>query len=153
AVSKSRGQARPAFLSPIPELKRTETFAQEHSVNAKTQLEIDFTPGLTEQFPEFADCLKASVYGCGKAFKVVAADLDMRASELSRKLANNSADNVHFPAQLLPALIEATGDVPPSYWRVAEFREDSDARQNRGASELCQLVDVLHVKLKQAGLK
>lgn len=122
-------------------------------MNAKTQLEIDFTPGLTERFPEFADCLKASVYGCGKAFKVVAAELDMSASELSRKLANNPADNVNFPAKLLPDLVEATGDLTPIYWLIEKFLEDAEARQRRAMSELCQLVDVLHVKLKQAGLK
>lgn len=53
-------------------------------MNGKTQLEIDFTPGLTEQFPHFLDCVKASVYGCGKPFKVVAAEVEMSPSELSR---------------------------------------------------------------------
>jgi hypothetical protein len=122
-------------------------------MNQRTQLEIDFTPGLTEQFPEFADCLKASVYGCGKAFKVVAAELDMSASELSRKLANNPADNVNFPAKLLPDLVEATGDLTPIYWLIEKFVEDAEARQKRAMGELVQLVDVLHTKLKQAGLR
>lgn len=122
-------------------------------MNGKTQLEIDFTPGLTEQFPRFLDCVKASVYGCGKPFKVVAAEVEMSPSELSRKLAENPNDNVNFPLKLLPDLITATGDVTPIHWLIEKFLEDADARQRRAMSELCQLVDVLHVKLKQAGLK
>jgi hypothetical protein len=82
------------------------------------QVEINFEAGLTEQFPAFRDVVKAAVYGCGRPFKAVAADLDMTSSELSRKLGDNPNDPVHFPLHLLPELIRATGDKRPVYWLV-----------------------------------
>lgn len=99
------------------------------------QLQIDFEGGLTEQFPEFRDVVRASVYSCGRAFKAVAADLDMSVSELSRKLANNPNDPVHFPLDRLPELLAATGDLRPVYWLAEKFLEDPDARRDRVLSE------------------
>jgi hypothetical protein len=120
---------------------------------SKTQLEIDFTPGLTEQFPDFLDCIKASVYGCGRPFKSIAADVEMSPSELSRKLANNANDPVHFPAKELPALIAATKDLMPVYWLVEKFCENSDAKQRRAIEALAQLSRDLPRMLKSAGIK
>lgn len=122
-------------------------------MSAKLQMEIDFESGLTERFPEFLDCVKASVYGCGKPFKVVAADLDMSASELSRKLADNPNDNVHFPAKRLADLITATGDLMPVYWLVEKFCEGTEAKQRRALEALAQLSRDLPRLLNQAGLK
>ena len=104
------------------------------------QVELNFEPGLTEQFPEFRDVIKASVYSCGRAFKSIAADLDMSVSELSRKLSENPNDPVHFPLSRLPDLIAATGDKRPIYWLVETFLEDPDARRKRGLDELSNML-------------
>src|SRR3990167_3913355 len=104
------------------------------------QVELNFEPGLTEQFPEFRDVIKASVYSCGRAFKSIAADLDMSVSELSRKLSENPNDPVHFPLSRLPDLIAATGDKRPIYWLVETFLEDPDARRKRVLDELSNML-------------
>jgi hypothetical protein len=136
------------------DLKRTETKFQPVEVsNKKQQLEIDFEPGLVERFPEFMDCLRASVYGCRKQFKSVAADLDMSASELSRKLADNPNDNVHYPAKRLAHLIESTGDLSPIYWLIEKFCEDADEKQRRSLEVLAQLARDLPQILKNAGVR
>jgi hypothetical protein len=103
------------------------------------QLEITFEAGVRERFPEFADCLKASAYGCGRAFKVIAADLDMSASELSRKLAQNPNDPVNFPAQRLPELIRAT-NLDPIIWLVEEFLEGAADKRERAKAELAAML-------------
>lgn len=95
------------------------------------QLQIDLEGGLIEQFPEFRDVVLASVHSCGRAFKVIAAELDMSPSELSRKLSHNPNDPVHFPLHRLPDLVRATGDLRPVYWLVEAFVEPPDARQAR----------------------
>lgn len=125
---------------PKPDLKRTDTFTQSISAG---QLSIDFTPGMLEQFPTFADCVRASVYGCGKPFKVVAADMDMSVSELSRKLANNIGDNVHFPLDRLPELLAATGDSRPVQWLVLRFLRDPEAHRKQALATIAQLAPVL----------
>jgi hypothetical protein len=120
---------------------------------AKQQLEIDFEPGLVERFPEFLDCVKASVYGSRKQFKAIAADLNYSSSELSRKLAENPNDPVNFPAKDLAKVIEATGDLTPIYWLIEKFCEDGDAKQRRALETLCQFARDLPKSLKSAGVK
>ena len=66
------------------------------------QVEIEFQPGLLEQYPDFRDVVRASVYSCGRASTAVAVGRDMSVSELSRKLADNPNDPVHFPLHRLP---------------------------------------------------
>lgn len=114
------------------------------------QVELSFDAGLTEQFPEFRDVVKASVYSCGRALKSVAADLDMTSSELSRKLANNPNDQVHFPLDLLPALIRATGDKRPVYWLVETFLEDDETKHRRALSEISAILPHLIALTKTA---
>lgn len=112
------------------------------------QVEIDFRPDLLERFPEFRDVVRASVYGCGRAFKAVAADLDMSVSELSRKLAENPNDPVHFPLNRLPELLSATGDLQPLYWLLARFTESDAHKQRRVLDELNRLMPHLQSLLK-----
>lgn len=95
------------------------------------QVELNFEGGLTDQYPEFKDCVKASVYGCGRPFKAIAADLDMSSSALSRKLANNPDDPVHFPLHRLPELLQATSDMRPLYWLVEKYCRDDAAISSR----------------------
>lgn len=116
------------------------------------QLTIDFQPGIVEQFPAFMDCVRASVYGCGRQFKAIAADLDMSVSELSRKLAENPADNVNFPLQLLPQLLASTGDVRPVLWLVCRFLNDPDAERTRAMRELGSLLPLVRGLVEKSGL-
>ena len=79
----------------------------------------------------FKEILQRSVYGCGRSLKSVAADLDLSGPELSRRLADNPNDPIHFPAHLLPALMLATQDLSPLYWLIHKFlipREDEKVR-------------------------
>lgn len=114
------------------------------------QVEIDFVGGMTEQFPEFKDVIRASAYSCGKPFKSVAADLDMSVSELSRKLNENPHDPVHFPLHRLPDLIRATGDKRPIYWLIESFIEDKSAKRARAMDELSGLLPHIAQLLKSA---
>lgn len=116
------------------------------------QLTIDFQPGLLEQFPAFMDCVRASVYGCGRQFKAVAADLDMSVSELSRKLAENPADNVNFPLHQLPALVTSTGDPRPVLWLVGKFLNDPEADKKRAMRELSALLPMVRSLVEKTGL-
>lgn len=114
------------------------------------QIALNFESGLTEQFPEFRDVVRASVYSCGRAFKSVAADLDMSVSELSRKLSDNPNDPVNFPLNRLPELIEATGDKRPVYWLVEKFLEDADVKRKRNLDTLGMLLPQIEAALKGA---
>lgn len=112
------------------------------------QVEINFEPGLTEQYPTFREVFTASVYGSKKQLKSIAADLDMTSSELSRKLANNPNDPVNFPLHLLPDAIRATGDFRPIYWLIETFIEDPALRRNRAVARLADLLPELQALMK-----
>lgn len=106
------------------------------------QFEINFDAGLTDQFPEFSDCLRASVYSCGKPFKNIAADLDVSPSHLSRML-NSADEGVNFPAHRIDELVRATGDKSPIYWLVEKFLQDADAQAKQALREIPAAIEKL----------
>ncbi|MBI3393305.1 MAG: hypothetical protein HY039_08960 [Nitrospirae bacterium] len=102
------------------------------------------------RFASFHEAIRHSVYSCGRQLKYLAADLGMSPSELSRKLADNPNDPVHFPADRLPDLLRATGDMTPLYFLIDEFlRPQEEARLRefedfkRRLPELRRLIKVL----------
>ena len=115
------------------------------------QIELDFEGGLTERYPEFRDLVRASVYGCGRPLKAVAADLDYSPSRLSRMLADNPDDPINFPLDRLPDLLQATGDLSPIYWLIERFLEDEESRKRRAIAELQQLLPKLGTLLRSVG--
>lgn len=110
------------------------------------QFELDFEGGLTERYPNFLDCVRASVYGCGRPFKAVAADLDMSPSTLSQKLSDQT-DN-HFALRRLPELLEATKDCSPIFWLVEKYCDDPDSKRRRSLERVAQLLPELQRLLK-----
>ena len=114
-------------------------------------MEVETPGGTRERFPSFLEAIRADVYGCGKPFKAIAADLDMTSSELSRKLANNPADPVHFPAALLPDLLRATGGRNALHWLIESFCETPEARRTRAVAELSALLPHVAELLRTAG--
>jgi hypothetical protein len=114
------------------------------------QLSLTLESSLVQQFPEFRDVVHAAVYNCGRQFKSIAADLDMSPSELSRKLADNPKDPVHFPFQKLPALIAATGDKRPVLWLVEKFLDDPAAKRQSAVDRLDVLLPEIAALVKAA---
>lgn len=104
------------------------------------QLQLEFEAGHLARFPQFGDAIRASVYGCGRPFKAIAAELDMSSSELSRRLADGG--DVRMPAERLAELIEATGDLGPIYWLCERFAvgEGRQAAASRVLEELARLL-------------
>lgn len=85
--------------------------------------------------------------------KSIAADLDMSVSEMSRKLADNPNDPVHFQLHRLADLIRATGDKRPVYWLIESFLEDSEIKRQRALDEIHALVSALNAALGKVNLK
>lgn len=117
-------------------------------VSNPLQVELRLDPGLLDEYPDFRDVVKASVYSCGRAFKAIAADLDMSVSELSRKLNDNPNDPVHFPLHRLPDLIQATSDMRPIYWLVERFIENDASKRKRAINELSKLLPQIQAALR-----
>lgn len=114
------------------------------------QLSLSLENGVLQQFPEWRDVVRASVYSCGRPFKQVAADLDMSVSELSRKLSENANDPVHFPLTRLPELLRATGDTRPVIWLVLTFLDDPSHRREHALDRLAAILPEIHALVKEA---
>lgn len=115
------------------------------------QMSIDFTPGLLEQYPDLMDCVRAAVYGCGKPLKIIAADCDLSESGLSRRLANNPDDQVHFPLHKLPALVRATDDTRPIEWLMLSLMQNPEEKRQHAVRQIAQLAPIMQNLIAQLG--
>lgn len=106
--------------------------------------------GMLDRYATFKDALRSSVYGCGRQFGHIAADLDLSPSRLSRMLADNPDDKLNFPIDLLERIIVATGDESPVLWLVERFLVDKDIAQQQAIAHLSQLLPKIDSLLKAA---
>lgn len=116
----------------------------------RPQVEMNFQPGLTQQFPEFLDLIATVVYGSRPGLSGVAAQLDKSPSLLSRMLSRHAEDPRHLPAADLPKIVAATGDRRPVYWLIEKFLEDSEIKRRRALDYLAELMPQLQGLLKEA---
>ena len=100
-----------------------------HALPQKSQLTLDFEPGIVERFPTAMDCLRSSVYAGAKPMKTIAADMDMGASTLSRKLSQDHDDPRRFSLDDLERYISATGDTTVVEYLAAKHLQSDDHRR------------------------
>jgi len=113
-------------------------------VVANNQMTLDFTPGLTERFPGLLDVVRSGAYTHRNPLKTIAADMDMSASTLSRKLGGDPDDPRKLSVEDLQKYIEATDDLLPIYWLIEKYLQNEEDKQNRALRTLAQqLPDVL----------
>lgn len=120
------------------------------------QVAFNFEAGLTDRYHTFYECLRSTVYSCGKPFKNIVADLseltdkEYTASKLSRML-NESDDGINFPAQDLWALIVATDDDRPWRWIAEKRSTNPEGRKARALAMIEELAPQLQSALKALG--
>lgn len=118
---------------------------------SEQQYTLDFTPGLTRQFPHFMDCIAAVIHGYRGGMQSVAGACDVSPSIMSRWCNwRNEDDPRHMPMKHLATVMQATGDYRPIYWLIEAFLEDEDTKNRRTLSELRELVPRLHELLEAA---
>lgn len=105
------------------------------------QFELQFPEGLIARYPEWMDCIRASVHGCGRPMKAIAADLDMSQSELSKRLSDQA--DIQFLLKRLPDLLRATGNLEPVYWLVESFCDDPESKHRRNVAMVAELLPKL----------
>ena len=100
-----------------------------HALSAKTQLTLDLEPGMVDRYSTAMDCLRASVYASNKPLKTIAADMDLSASTLSRKLSQDPDDPRRFSLDDLERYVAATGDTTViEYLAAKHLASDEDRR-------------------------
>ena len=114
------------------------------------QLTLDFEPGLADRYPTALDCVRQCIYTNRNPLKTVAADMDMSASELSRKLSGNMDDSRRFTLDDLEHYIKAHGDTTPIYYLVEKYLENDSLRKQRALAELLKCAPQFLALMKQA---
>lgn len=118
---------------------------------SKSQIQMDYTPGLTDQFPDLMDLISVVVYGSRSGLGGVAAAIDKSPSLLSRMLNKNPDEQRNLPLADLTKIITETGDLRPVYWLIEKFCEDKDAKTRRAMSRLPELLEEIKEVLALAG--
>ena len=111
-----------------------------HALPQKTQLTLEFEPGMVERHPTAMDCLRASVYSGAKPIKTIAADMDLSSSTLSRKLAQEPDDPRRFSLDDLEHYIAATGDTSVVEYLAAKHLQSDDHRRMQTLSAASRLL-------------
>jgi hypothetical protein len=79
-----------------------------------------------------------------KSAKVIAAEMDMSPSTLSRKLNPSDGDTQRFNLDDLEAFLDATGDAPAVIeYLAAKYMDSPDARKARALSKVERLAEEL----------
>ncbi len=115
------------------------------------QLSLNFEPGLSERHKSLKGCVRERVYSHLKPLKVIAADMDLSETELTRKLSENPNDTRRFDCDDLEAYIEATGDHTPIYYLIEKFAVSTEAKKAYAAAELAKALPGILALAKQLG--
>lgn len=120
------------------------------TINASTQLTLDFTPGLTERYDSLLECIRSCLYSAEVPMKTIAADMDLSQSELSRKVSSNPDDKRKFSVDDLEKYIKATGDPTPIYFLIEKYLQDAEVKQKQAMVALSKILPELQAIINQA---
>lgn len=104
---------------------------------APSQLTLNFEPSLPDRFPSLRAYIAHRTPLLSKPAKVIAADMDMSPSTLSRKLNPSDGDTQRFNLDDLEAYLESTGDASAVIeYLAAKFLDSDTARKARAISKI-----------------
>ena len=114
----------------------------------KTQLTLNFAPGLTETHRNLRDCIATSVYKRG--LSTCAIDLNESPGNLSNQLGDDSPRK--FGVDELEMYLEKSKDYTPIYYLIEKFLNDKSVEKEAAGSEALQMIASMMPLLKKAGL-
>lgn len=114
----------------------------------KSQLTLDFTPGLLDRHRNLLDCVGASIYKRG--LSTCAIDLNESPGNLSNQLSEDSPRK--FCVLDLEKHLEKSGDYSPIYYLIEKFLHKPEIKASAALSELPQAIAHMQQLMKQAGL-
>lgn len=109
---------------------------------APSQLTLSFEPSLPERFPTLRAYIAHRTPLLAKSAKVIAADMDMSPSTLSRKLNPSEGDTQRFNLDDMEAFLLSTGDAPAVIeYLAAKYMDSPDARKARALTKVERLAE------------
>lgn len=97
-----------------------------------SQLTFNFEPSLPDRWPTLRSYLAHKAQVQRKSLKVIAADMDISPSTLTRKLNPAEGDTQRFNLDDLESYIQSTGDVDTVIeYLAAKYKDSDEARKAR----------------------
>ena len=127
-------------------------------VERTRQLALNFEPGLTARFRCVEDVVAHVVHNSRKGVEGVAADIDMGASELTRRLNAHveakAGDISNRPLRVadMVGVMRSTKDYRPIHYLIEEFLQDPEAMRDLALQQIPHAVALLAALAEQAGV-
>ena len=103
---------------------------------AHSQLTLNFELALAERFPTLRDFLAFRVQVQAKPAKVIAGDMDMSPSTLSRKLSPGEGDTQRFNVDDLERYIQSSGDTSAVEYLASKYMCSDENRHARAIARV-----------------
>lgn len=93
------------------------------------QLTLNFEAGLSECYGSCREYAQALIHQQGRPVKVIAADMDLSPSQLSRKLAQSPGDSARFTLDDLELFMQVTGDTSPIKYLIDKYLANATSKK------------------------
>lgn len=113
----------------------------------KSQLTLDFEPGLVDRYRNLRDCIGAGIYRRG--LSTCAIDLNESPGNLSNQLSDESQRK--FGVDDFEVYLSKSKDFTPIYYLIEKFLGQQDKEATQTAAKLDALAQI-QALMKQAGL-
>lgn len=118
------------------------------------QMELDYTPGLTRQYPTWLSCISAMVHQAPGGVVRAASILNRGHGRLSRQLSepDETDQPLHLPPSDVVRLMEEYHDYRPIYWLIEKFLDRKADPKAETARQLIAMRRTLDDLTRQMGL-
>lgn len=110
----------------------------------KTEITLTFEPGISKHFPTLREFVQYRIRCSGKDQRLIAAEMDLSPSDLSRKLAENPNDKRRFTCADLEAYMRTQFDYTPLHYLAEKYLSP------RTTEEIRRKIDELKAMLRDA---
>ena len=116
------------------------------------QFELDFEGGLSAKHRSLLACIDDCISRSSHQKKVIAADLDLSPSALSRRLTEQpkGCSEPRFSVELLEEYIDRFDDLTPIYYLVEKFCQKPEDKKRQTIAQISALLPQLERLVKEA---
>lgn len=116
------------------------------------QFELDFEGGLAQRYNSLLECIDDCISRSAHQKKVIAADLDLSPSGLTRRLSIDASDPnaPRFSVELLEKYLDKYDDLLPIYYLVEKYCQKPEDKRRQAISQLAGLMPAIEKLIKEA---
>lgn len=116
------------------------------------QFDLDFEGGLDSKYCSLLTCIDDCISRSLHQKKVIAADLDLSPSGLTRRLSVDPSDPnaPRFSVELFEKYLEKYNDCTPIYYLVEKFCQKPEDKKRQAISQLANLMPMIQKLIQES---